>query len=236
MNPVMRASPGVSFTKRTFVCYTPAMFGDGSLTLREFAMREPLPLARIHDAILEFLRNRTDAVLFGAQAVNAYVDEPRMTQDVDILSTRAGDLAEELRAHLGKIFTIAVRTREVANGQGYRIYQLREPKNRHLADVRQVMVFPPTQVIAEVQVPTPEDLIAQKILAFVARRGQPKSGSDWRDLTILLLTYPQLKDESGPVMDRLLAAGADVSALSEWKRVAALEIIPEDEAGEFGGS
>ena len=32
------------------------MFGDGSLTFREFMMREPLPLATIHDAILfEFL-------------------------------------------------------------------------------------------------------------------------------------------------------------------------------------
>ena len=39
------------------------MFGDGSLTFREFAMREPLPLATIHDAVLEFLRGRTDAVL-----------------------------------------------------------------------------------------------------------------------------------------------------------------------------
>ena len=42
------------------------MFGDGSLTFREFIMREPLPLATIHDAVLEFLRGRTDAVLFGA--------------------------------------------------------------------------------------------------------------------------------------------------------------------------
>jgi hypothetical protein len=70
------------------------MFGDGALTLREFAMKEPLPLATIHDAVLNFLRNRDDAVLFGAQAVNAYVDEPRMTQDVDTLSTRAAGLAE----------------------------------------------------------------------------------------------------------------------------------------------
>ena len=38
------------------------MFGDGSLTFREFIMREPLPLATIHDAVLEFLRGRTDAV------------------------------------------------------------------------------------------------------------------------------------------------------------------------------
>jgi len=56
------------------------MFGDGSLTFQEFAMRESLPLATIHDAVLEFLRGRDDAVLYGAQAVNAYVYEPRMTQ------------------------------------------------------------------------------------------------------------------------------------------------------------
>ena len=67
-------------------------------------MREPLPLATIHDAVLEFLRGRTDAVLFGAQAVNAYVDESRMTQEVDLLSLRARDVAGEIRDFLQKIF------------------------------------------------------------------------------------------------------------------------------------
>src|SRR5437764_3055077 len=98
------------------------MFGDGSLTLREFAMKEPLPLATIQEAVLEFLRNREDAVLFGAQAVNAYVDIWRMTQDVDILSTRAAELAEELREYLGTQFHIAVRTREIGEGRGYRLF------------------------------------------------------------------------------------------------------------------
>ena len=63
-------------------------------------MHEPLPLSKIQEAVLEFLQGRDDAVLFGAQAVNAYVSEPRMTQDVDILSTRAKALAEELREYL----------------------------------------------------------------------------------------------------------------------------------------
>ena len=63
-------------------------------------MREPLPLATIHDAVLEFLRGRDDAVVFGAQAVNAYVGEPRMSQDIDLISTRATELAEELREYL----------------------------------------------------------------------------------------------------------------------------------------
>src|ERR1700678_1357869 len=111
------------------------MFGDGSLTFREFAMREPLPLAKIQDAVLEVLRGRTDAVLFGAHAVNAYVDEARMTQDVDILSPGAGDLAEELRAFLSQRFQIAVQVRTVAEGLGHRLYQLRKPKTRPLVAV-----------------------------------------------------------------------------------------------------
>lgn len=63
-------------------------------------MREPLPLAAVHEAVLEFLRGRNDVVVFGAMAVNAYVSEPRMTQDIDLMSSRAADLAEELRDYL----------------------------------------------------------------------------------------------------------------------------------------
>jgi hypothetical protein len=204
------------------------MFGDGSLSLREFAMREPLPLATIHDAVLEFLRNREEAALFGAQAVNAYVDESRMTQDVDILSTRAKALAEEIRKALSDRFHIAALVRAVADGKWFRIFQLRKPKNRHLVDVRQIDPLPPTQIIAEVRVLTPEELIAQKVIAYGSRLGQPKSGTDWRDLTILLLTFPKLKTETGPVLDRLKASGADTAALDEWHRLVSLDIHSDD--------
>lgn len=203
------------------------MFGDGSLTLREFAMHEPHPLATIQESILRFLRNREDAVLFGAQAVNAYVDESRMTQDVDILSTRARELAEELRAQLAKEFRFAARTREVAGGRGFRVYQLRTPKNRHLADIRQTELLPPTQLIEAIRVLTPEELIAQKVIAFVSRRGRPKSGTDWRDIAMLLIVFPELKKIDGPVRDRLVAARADTSVLNEWQTLATTVITPE---------
>jgi hypothetical protein len=58
-------------------------------------MREPLPLATIQDALLEFLRGRDDAVLFGAHAVNAYVEEPRMPKG----DTDRRDLKMLLLAH-----------------------------------------------------------------------------------------------------------------------------------------
>jgi hypothetical protein len=207
---------GATHAARVTIWYTATMFGDGSLTLREFAMKEPLPLATIHEAVLEFLRNRTDAVLFEAQAVNAYVDEPRMTQYVDVISTRAAELAEEIRLYLAGQFTIAVRIREVASGRGFRVFQLREPKNRYLVDVRQTDVLPPNQLIAEIRVPTPEELIAQKVLSVTSRGAQPKGDTDRRDLKLLLLRYPQLKTETGPVSERLTAAQASQAAIETW--------------------
>ena len=51
------------------------MLNADVLTFQEFAMREDLPLSKIHQTVLEFLQGREDVVLFGAQAVNAYVSE-----------------------------------------------------------------------------------------------------------------------------------------------------------------
>jgi hypothetical protein len=210
------------------------MFGDGSLTFREFAMHEPLPLATIHDAVLEFLRNRKDAVLYGAQAVNAYVDEPRMTQDVDIASTRALELAEELQKYLNKKFHIAVRIRDVREGLGYRIYQVQKPKNRHLVDVRPVDSFPPTQRVKKVLVVSPPELIANKVMSMVARQHKAKGLIDKADLYRLLTTFPELKSEKGPVVERLQAAGADADVMTAWESIVAEEIVSEDEDDKFG--
>jgi hypothetical protein len=192
-------------------------------------MREPLPLATIHDAVLEFLRNRSDAALYGAQAVNAYVKEPRMTQDVDIASTCAAELAEELRKYLSQRFHIAVRVRSVRGGIGYRIYQMRKPQNRHLVDVRPVETLPPVKRVRKVLVVTPPELIANKVISMVGRQHKAKGLIDEADLYRLLLTYPELKTEQGPVADRLEANGATKKVIAAWKALVAEEILPEDE-------
>ena len=187
-------------------------------------MRAPHPLAGIHDAVLEFLRGRDDAVLYGAQAVNAYVDEARMTQAVDIASTRAPELAVELRGFLNARLHIAVRVREVREGPGYRIHQVRKPKNRHLVDVRPIDAWPPMQRVKQVLVVTPPEFIAGKVRAHVRRWGKPKAGTDRRDLALLLLTFPELKTEEGPVAERLRAAGAADDITTAWKELVAQEI------------
>src|SRR5712692_5171209 len=209
------------------------MLNAGTLTFKEFAMREPLPLATIHDAVLEFLRGRDDAVVFGAQAVNAYVGEPRMSQDIDLISTRADELAEELREYLSERFHIAVRVREIGDGKGYRLFQIQKPRNRHLVDLRTVEALPHAERIEDVLVTSPPDLIAQKVISYHARRGQPKAGTDWRDLAMLLLTFPELKQEQGAVSEALRSMKAGEDVMQTWRELVAQELIEAEDDGEF---
>ena len=196
-------------------------------------MREQVPLATIHEAVLDFLRGRDDAVVFGAQAVNAYVGEARMSQDIDLISTRAVELAEELRAHLSEHFHIAVRVRVIGAGKGYRLFQIHKPRNRHLVDLRPAESLPRAERIEDVLVMSPPELIAHKVISYHARRGQPKAGTDWRDLAMLLLTFPELKQEEGSVSEALKSLGANDDVMETWRELVAQELIDGDDESEF---
>jgi Nucleotidyl transferase AbiEii toxin, Type IV TA system len=208
------------------------MFGT-SLSFQEFAVAEPLPLASIQEAVLEFLRDRDDVLVFGAQAVNAYVSEPRMTQDIDLMSLQAKEFVEELRSYLAKRFNIAVRVRVIGEGKGYRIYPLQKTENRHLVDVRPVQVLPATQRIAGVLVMAPAELIASKVVSYHSRRGKPKAGTDWRDIAMLLLKFPEFKEDSAVVTDVLIKQQADEATLTLWRDLAQQAIQAEDDEDEF---
>ena len=209
------------------------MFGDGSLTFREWATKEPNPLAVVHDAILEFLRGRKDAVLCGAHAVNAYVTESRMTQDVDLVSPRAAELADELRTFLHTRFRLVVRVRQGKTAIGYRIEEVKKTTNRHLVDIRSVAALPPAKRVRNVLVATPPELIANKVTSMVHRRQSPKGFQDQADLYRLLLQFPELKKDQGPVADRLRAAEVGEDVIAAWKELVAQEIEPEDEDAKF---
>lgn len=208
------------------------MLNAGILTFREFVMGERLPLAEMHHAVLEFLQGRDDAVVFGAQAVNAYVSEPRMTQDIDLLSMRAAALAEELRKHLSDKFRVAVRLRDLGEGRGFRVHQVQKSGNRHLVEVRSVASMPSARRIENILVIAPADLVASKVFAYCKRRGRPKAGTDWRDVAMLLLAFPDLKTQEGEVLDKLTAAGAAPEVLATWRELVAQDIRPEPEADE----
>lgn len=201
------------------------MLNADVLTFQEFVMHEPLPLSQVHQAVLEFLQGRKDVVLFGAQAVNAYVSEPRMTQDVDLLAIRAEDFSEELRGHLSEKFHIAVRVREIGD-KGFRIYQVRKEGNRHLIDVRAVENFPDIEIVEEIQVLTPLELIVSKVISFHSRRGKPKSGTDWRDLAVLLLRFPKLKEKVSAILEKRNVGEA---ILKTWAEIQNQDFQSEDE-------
>jgi hypothetical protein len=126
-----------------------------------------------------------------------------------------------------------VRVREIGEGRGYRLFQTRKTGNRHLVEVRPVETLPPSQRISQVLVMAPAEWIASKVIAYHQRRGQPKSGTDWRDLAMLLLTFPELKRDPGPVTECLQAAEADPAILAAWREVVAQEIQPAQEQDEF---
>jgi len=191
-------------------------------------MSDPSPLSKIQEAVLDFLQGRDDATLFGAQAVNAYVDEPRATQDVGIISTRAKDLAEELREHLAERFHIAVRTRELKD-KGFRIYQVRNEGHRHLVDVRIENSLPDSNTVEDISILTPVELIISKVLSYESRRGKPKAGTDWRDLGMLLLQFPELKMPDGEVGRLLRERNASEFAVNFWHEIVEQDLTVDED-------
>jgi hypothetical protein len=72
----------------------------------------------------------------------------------------------------------------------------------------------------------PPELVASKVIAYHQRRGQPKSGTDWRDLAMLLLTFPDLKRDPGTVRECLMASEVEPEVLAAWGEIVAQEIRP----------
>jgi hypothetical protein len=74
----------------------------------------------------------------------------------------------------------------------------------------------------------PPDLIASKVISYYQRRGKPKSGTDWRDLAMLFLTFPELKQESSTVLNCLLSLESNEKILELWRELVQMEIESED--------
>lgn len=193
---------------------------DAPITLREALSSTKSPtLAEVFRTVLASLKDRPDVALFGSHAVNAYVDPPRMTADVDVMSTDAERFAEELRDRLAEEFHIAVRVRTVAHGNGFRIYQVRRPpeKNRHLVDIRQTDELPHTERIEGIEVVAPSDLVVMKLESFVARRHTDKGISDRLDLHRLLMAFPGFRSPASVLAEKL--SNASPGAQAAWTEI-----------------
>lgn len=100
-------------------------------------------------------------------------------------------------------------------------------------DVRAVETLPAAQRIEQILVMAPVELIASKVVAYQQRQGKPKAGTDWRDLAMLLLAFPELKSEFGPVRNSLQTMTPDRAALVLWQDIVAQTIQPADEDEDF---
>lgn len=203
---------------------------DAPLSLQEFVTSKKVSLADISRAVAEFISGRHDAVVFGAHAVNAYVKEARMTSDIDVMSTSAEDLAEELRDFLAAQFNIAVRVRSMTKkGAGFRVYQVMKPQNRPLVDVRQEDVLPDSISKRGVRFVEPATLLAMKVMSYVARRNQIKGDTDRADVRRMLARFPKLRKLRGEITDKLLVEGASEAVLKAWAAFVNERLDPDDD-------
>lgn len=152
---------------------------------------------------------------------------------MDIASPHAAELAEEVRAFLHGRFGIDLRIMEMRKGVGYRLDQTKQPRSRHLVDVRPVSDLPPCKRVRKVLVTAPPELIANKLTCMVGRRRTLTAFQDQADLYRLLLTFPELKTEEGPVAERLRAAEAGDDVIAAWKELVAQDIRAEEDHEEF---
>lgn len=207
---------------------TMALLHDAPITLKEAMSPNSSPtLAEVFREVLLFLNERPDGVLFGAHAVNAYVEPARMTSDVDIMSTAGEDFAEQLRLRLADKFHIAMRIRTVAGGSGFRVYQLRPDKNRHLVDVRQVDHLPAVERVEGVQVIAPAELVMMKLVSLVARRNTDKGISDRLDLHRMLMAYPEYRKPRSVVFRLLDDAPKNVRDV--WSELLLEQVDPSND-------
>jgi hypothetical protein len=190
------------------------------LTATEYLMRETVPLYRVHEAIFDFCRGRSEVTIFGAQAVNIYVPEPRMTQDVDLFSPTPRETAEALASALNESFRIAVRIREIAGGKAYRVYQVRKEGSRHFADVRVVEFgLDDATELDGIRYASLPLMVAMKVSALAKRRLAPKGATDLADVRRLLLAHPELRAVDGPVAEALQRIGADAEVTRVWEEL-----------------
>ena len=94
-----------------------------------------------------------------------------------------------------------------------------------MVDVRPVENFPETETVEEIQILSPLELIASKVISYHARRGKPKSGTDWRDLAVLLLRFPELKEK---VAESLQAKNVGEAVLETWAEIQIQDFEFED--------
>ena len=86
--------------------------------------------------------------------------------------------------------------------------------------------LPATETIEDILVLSPVKLLASKVISYHSRKGKPKAGTDYRDLGMLLLRFPELKEK---VSENLQAKNVGEAVLETWAEIASQDFQFEDE-------
>jgi len=203
---------------------------DAPVALHEYLESLGLSRADLFRAVAELLRTRSDAVIVGAHAVNAYVSRARTSDDVDVLSTDGEGLAQELATQLCARFHTGFVVRSDAGGVRHRVHELRAPKERPFCDVRTVAALPPFEVHDQLQIVAPVGLVAGKTMRYAARRRQPNGGTDLADLRRLLLQFADFTTvRSSTIAEQIRAIGGSEDAVRTWEALCLDRIEPGEE-------
>jgi hypothetical protein len=73
---------------------------------------------------------------------------------------------------------------------------------------------------------SPVELLVSKAISYHSRKGKPKAGIDYRDLGMLLLRFPELKEK---VSEILRARSVSEAVLETWAEIARQDFRLEDE-------
>ena len=210
------------------------MFSADVLTFREFMMGEPLPLATLQQVVLEFLRRARRCGRLRGAGRECLCE--RATHDARPRSshrpTRSGSRRNCVPI-CGSGSTLPCAYAVSVEGGGCVCFRCARLATVTWWTCALLRPYQERNASRGVLVLAPADLIASKVVAYYQRRGQPKSGTDWRDLAMLLLTFPALKCDPGPVGECLQAAGAAPEVLAAWQAVVAQDIRPPEEDEEF---
>ena len=89
-----------------------------------------------------------------------------------------------------------------------------------------VAELPNAETIENILVLSPVELIASKVISYHSRKGKPKAGTDFRDLGMLLLQFPNLMKE---VTKLLQLKNVGDTVLETWVEIEKQDFQIEDE-------
>ena len=155
------------------------------MTVREYLNKTEVTVETIQREVLDFISGRQDIVVIGAWGVNmhASLNDQRHTNDIDVVTVNAREIANLIASHLHQRLGIAARIRECKHV--FRVYRKLNGRTQHLVDILGSKTLPDHCSIGGIMVATVASLIKMKEFSEKQRSDPRKKLLDQADLISL---------------------------------------------------